>query len=189
MEVAGPTASSQALQGARAKHLLAALSEDVALFLEVQESRTVQTGRSPSRAGGIWVTDMTLFSSLAHREGELSSSRAQGCRCSIFQKHLKMLKVASLEHLIVQVTLVRVQKFGNTPGSQQVCKWKSFQIWAVLRVCLAGGCRSGPNTVPECHHCQDGQGGLCTAHCSPGWLAWPLPKDGEAQRQSGFTTI
>lgn len=79
MEAAGPTASSQAFQGARAKHLLAALSEDVALFLELQESRTVQTGRSPSRAGGIWVTRVTLFSSLARREGELSSSRAQGC--------------------------------------------------------------------------------------------------------------
>lgn len=79
MEVAGPTASSQTLQGARAKHLLAALGEDVALSLELQESRTVQMGRSPSRARGIWVTDMTLFSSLAHREDELSSSRAQGC--------------------------------------------------------------------------------------------------------------
>lgn len=45
-------------------------------------------------------------------------------------------------------TLVRVQRFGNTPGIQPVWKWKSFQMWPVLRICLAGGCRSGPNTVP-----------------------------------------
>lgn len=57
-------------------------------------------------------------------------------------------KGASLEHLVVQVTLDRVQKFGNTLGIQQVWKWKSFHMWPVLRVCLAGGCRTGPNTVP-----------------------------------------
>lgn len=87
MGVAGPTASSQALQGACAEHLVAILSEDVptaALFLELQESRTVQTGRTPSGAQGTWVTlhtgvSPTLFSSLALREGELSNSRAQGC--------------------------------------------------------------------------------------------------------------
>lgn len=67
------------------------------------------------------------------------------------KQHLKNLKVASLEPLVVQLTAVGAQKFGGTVGSQQVCKRKSFQIWAVLRVSLAGGCRSGLNTAPRCH--------------------------------------
>lgn len=52
MEVARPPASS--LQSTCAEHLLAVLSEDVstvALFLELQESRTVQKGRTPLEQG------------------------------------------------------------------------------------------------------------------------------------------
>lgn len=84
MGLAGPTAASQALQGACVEHLLAVLSKDVptvALSLQLQESRTMADGQDPSQAGGTWVTLHTgvssvLFSSLAHREVEPSSSSA-----------------------------------------------------------------------------------------------------------------
>lgn len=52
MEVARLPASS--LQSTCAEHLLAVLSEDVstvALFLELQESRSVQMGRTPLEQG------------------------------------------------------------------------------------------------------------------------------------------
>jgi len=57
-------------------------------FLKLQVSRTVQMGRTLPQAGGTWVTlhtgvSPTLFSSLAHRKGVLSNSRAQGRRCCI----------------------------------------------------------------------------------------------------------
>lgn len=90
--VAGPPAS---LQGTCAEHPLALLSEDmstVTLFLELQESRTVQVVRIP-RAGGTWVmlhirVFPTLFSSLVCREGGQGTGTLMQC----FKKHSKMTR-------------------------------------------------------------------------------------------------
>lgn len=113
----------------------------------------------------------TLFSSLVCRKGD----QGTGTLMQHFKKHLKMTHVTSLGFLVIQVTR-RVSKFGNNRGCQQVCKWKSFRIWAMFRLCCAENCRSSPNTVHKCCHWWDRRGVFCTAPCRAGCSAWPLPK-------------
>lgn len=78
--VARPLPSS--LQGTCAEHLLAVFSEDmstVALFLELQESRTAQVGRIPLGQGVLWF-HCTLVSSQSYSPAWSAGKviRAQG---------------------------------------------------------------------------------------------------------------